>query len=92
MNCFSLKAKNEMISRTSKLLEIYGLVNVEPLQFPKMSYPDNPQVVSTYSYQIYGAKASIIPFKNKNNHTLHISLFLSPSLFQSLSLSLSLSL
>jgi hypothetical protein len=30
MNCFSLKAKNAMISRTSKLLEIYGLDGLEP--------------------------------------------------------------
>ena len=30
MNCFSLKAKNAMISRTSKLLEIYGLDSLEP--------------------------------------------------------------
>ncbi len=30
MNCFSLKAKNAMISRTSKLLEIYDLDPSEP--------------------------------------------------------------
>ncbi len=30
MHCFSLKAKNAMISRTSKLLEIYGLDSLEP--------------------------------------------------------------
>ncbi len=30
MNCFSLKAKNAMISRTSKLLEIYDLDGLEP--------------------------------------------------------------
>jgi hypothetical protein len=53
MNCFSLKAKNAMISRTSKLLEIYGLDGLEPKQFPKLSYPVNPEVVSIYSFQIY---------------------------------------
>jgi hypothetical protein len=30
MNYFSLKAKNEIISRTSKLLEIYDLDGLEP--------------------------------------------------------------
>ncbi len=30
MNCFSWKAKNEMFSRTSKLLEIYDLDASEP--------------------------------------------------------------
>ncbi len=30
MNCFSSKAKNAMISRTSKLLEIYDLDASEP--------------------------------------------------------------
>ncbi len=30
MNCFFLKAKNAMISRTSKLLEIYDLDASEP--------------------------------------------------------------
>ncbi len=30
MNCFFLKTQNAMISRTSKLLEIYGLDSLEP--------------------------------------------------------------
>jgi hypothetical protein len=30
VNCFSLKAKNAMISRNSKLLEIYDLGSLEP--------------------------------------------------------------
>ncbi len=30
MNCFSLKAKNALISRASKLLEIYDLDASEP--------------------------------------------------------------
>ena len=30
MNCFSMKAKNAMISRTSKLLEIYDLDASKP--------------------------------------------------------------
>jgi len=30
MNWFSIKAKNAMISRTSKLLEIYDLDSLEP--------------------------------------------------------------
>ncbi len=63
MNCFSLKAKNAMISRTSKLLEIYGLDGLEPQQFPKMSYHDNPEVVSSNSFQIYVA---IQPGKDKS--------------------------
>ncbi len=48
-NYFSLKTNTAMISKTSKLLEIYGLDNLEPLHFPKMSYPDNLEVVSSYS-------------------------------------------
>jgi hypothetical protein len=39
-----------MISKTSKLLEIYGLDSLEPLHFPKNSYPDNPEVVFRYSF------------------------------------------
>ncbi len=58
MNCFSLKAKNVIISRTSKLLETYGLDGLEPQQFPKLSYPDNPEVVSSYSFQIYAKSTS----------------------------------
>ncbi len=49
-NCFSLKTNIAMISKTSKLLEIYGLDSLEPLHFPKNSYPDNPEVVFRYSF------------------------------------------
>ncbi len=58
-----------MISRTSKLLEIYDLDASEPqayieyrsvlrtITFPKMAYPDNPEVASSYSFQIYARYA-----------------------------------
>jgi hypothetical protein len=41
-----------MISRASKLLEIYDLDASEP-SFPKMANPDDPEVASSYSFQIY---------------------------------------
>jgi hypothetical protein len=37
-----------------------------------------------YAFDIYGAKAPVIPFKNKNGNSGHLSLSLSPSLFLSL--------
>ena len=50
-----------MISRTSKLLEIYDLHASEPQQnhdiLSKMAYSDNPEVASSYSFQIYGSNA-----------------------------------
>jgi hypothetical protein len=36
-----------MISRTSKLLEIYDFSTIT---FSKMAYPDNPEVASSYSF------------------------------------------
>ncbi len=35
MNCFSLKTKNAMISRTSKCLEIFDLDGLEPKHLQK---------------------------------------------------------
>jgi hypothetical protein len=45
-----------MISRTSKLLEIYDLHASEPQQKHDIitAYSDNPEVASSYSFQMYG--------------------------------------
>ncbi len=53
ISSFSLKGQNATISRTSKPL---GLGCLRTITFPKMAYPDNPEVVSSYSFQIYVCK------------------------------------
>jgi len=51
-----------MISRTSKLLEIYDLHN-RSMTLSKMAYSDNPEVACSYSFQIYALLKVKLIFK-----------------------------
>ena len=48
IHCFSLNAQKAMISRTLELFEIYELDALDrTITFPKISYPDKPEVASS---------------------------------------------
>jgi hypothetical protein len=33
------------------------------ITFPKMAYPDNPEVASSYSFQIYGLRETVVSYR-----------------------------